>query len=86
MTSDDLTKNELPNRAGDSPIEVEVEAGKKYAWCSCGLSENQPFCDGKHKGSEFAPIVFEAQESGSMWLCACKKTKNKPACDGSHNR
>ena len=21
---------------------------KKYAWCACGESTNQPFCDGTH--------------------------------------
>lgn len=73
-------------RAGNAPIEVEVEAGKKYAWCSCGLSENQPFCDGKHKGTEFNPVVFKAEESGTKWLCACKQTKDSPDCDGSHNK
>jgi len=39
---------DLPKRAGDQPQKVTLEAGKKYAWCSCGLSENQPFCDGSH--------------------------------------
>lgn len=30
--------------------QVDLEAGKRVSWCSCGLSERQPFCDGKHKG------------------------------------
>ena len=30
---------------------------KKYAWCSCGKSDKQPFCDGSHKGTEFSPII-----------------------------
>lgn len=73
-------------RAGEGPIQVDVEAGKKYAWCSCGESSNQPFCDGKHKGTDFTPIVFEAEKTESLWLCACKQTKNEPDCDGSHNQ
>ena len=43
---------EKPIIAGKTPIGVELEAGKTYAWCSCGKSTNQPFCDGSHKGSE----------------------------------
>lgn len=28
----------------------EVKSQKKSAWiCMCGLSKNQPFCDGSHK-------------------------------------
>ena len=40
-------------RAGESPIGINVIEGKSYFWCSCGISSNQPFCDGSHKGTEF---------------------------------
>jgi len=30
------------------PYVQKAEAGKAYAWCACGRSENQPFCDGSH--------------------------------------
>ena len=33
------------------PIIRQSEA-KDYWWCSCGKSNNQPFCDGSHKGTE----------------------------------
>jgi len=72
-----------PTRAGDGPEMVELEGGKKYAWCACGKSQNQPYCDGSHKDTEFAPVVFEA-EGGKAALCMCKKTGNGPFCDGSH--
>ncbi len=62
----------------------ELEKGKRYAWCSCGKSDNQPWCNGAHKGSEFKPHVFEAEESKPTPICMCKKTKNPPYCDGSH--
>ena len=52
---------DLPKRAGDSPIKVTLEEGKRYSWCSCGLSENQPYCDGAHKGTDFAPVKFIAE-------------------------
>ena len=76
---------DLPKVADTCPKKVELEAGKKYAYCTCGLSDNQPFCDGKHKGSEFAPIVFEADETKEAYFCQCKKTANGPYCDGTHN-
>ena len=75
-----------PKCAGNSPIGVELEPGKKYAWCTCGLSVNQPFCDGKHKGTKFVPTVFEAGSEGTVYFCACKKTNDSYRCDGSHNR
>ena len=74
----------LPKRAGDGPIAIELEEGKKYAWCACGLSENQPLCDGGHKGTEMKPQVFTAETSETKYLCACKTTANSPFCDGSH--
>ena len=39
--------------AGSSPVLIDAEAGKNFAWCTCGLSDNQPFCNGAHKGSDF---------------------------------
>ena len=44
------------NRAGDSPIGIDVLEGKSYFWCTCGISSKQPFCDGSHKGTEFVPF------------------------------
>jgi CDGSH-type Zn-finger protein len=73
-----------PNRAADSPATVELEEGKTYAWCACGLSKNQPFCDGSHQATDITPKVFVAEKSGTQYLCRCKSTKNAPYCDGSH--
>lgn len=73
-----------PKIAQKAPYGVEVEAGKKYAWCSCGESGNQPFCDGSHKGSEFSPQIYEANKTGTVWMCGCKATGGSPMCDGSH--
>ena len=39
-----------------------VEEGKSYHWCACGLSKNQPFCDGSHKDTGLAPVSFELTE------------------------
>lgn len=71
--------------AGKSPIKVEMETGKKYAWCTCGESSNQPFCDGAHKGSGFTPVVCTAEENKTVHFCTCKQTSNPAGyCDGAH--
>lgn len=70
--------------AAKEPIAVELEAGKTYAWCSCGESKNQPFCDGSHSGSDFVPKVFKAEESKTAYMCQCKQTANPGFCDGAH--
>ncbi|XP_013379579.1 uncharacterized protein LOC106151048 isoform X1 [Lingula anatina] len=80
--------------ADNRPIKVTLEAGKKYAWCTCGLSHTQPMCDGSHKkldGSSFTkshmkfrPIRFEVEETKDYWLCQCKQSDNRPYCDGTH--
>lgn len=72
-----------PKIAGKAPMAKDLEAGK-YWWCACGESNNQPFCDGAHKGSDFKPVEFELTEKKQVWLCACKNTKTPPYCDGSH--
>ncbi|MCA8895831.1 MAG: CDGSH iron-sulfur domain-containing protein [Amphiplicatus sp.] len=75
-----------PVIAQRAPIPVEVEAGKTYFWCACGKSAAQPFCDGSHKGSDFSPMKWTADESKKVFFCACKHTQGRPLCDGSHNR
>lgn len=74
-----------PIPAQREPYAVTLEAGRKYAWCACGRSESQPFCDGSHKVTDIRPIVFTAEESGEAWLCGCKSSHGKPYCDGTHN-
>jgi len=66
------------------PMAVTLSAGDSKAWCACGLSSNQPYCNGAHAGSEFKPTVFSAEKDGEAWLCLCKHTKNPPYCDGTH--
>jgi CDGSH iron-sulfur domain-containing protein 3 len=73
-----------PVIAQPSPYGIDVEQGKTYAWCACGQSASQPFCDGSHKGGPFTPVIYKADRSGTLFFCGCKRTKNKPLCDGSH--
>lgn len=68
-----------------APFPVDVTAGQKLFWCSCGKSERQPFCDGSHQGSQFTPIPFEADADKTLYFCGCKHSKNGAFCDGSHN-
>ncbi|MCI4678468.1 CDGSH iron-sulfur domain-containing protein [Rhodoblastus acidophilus] len=75
-----------PVVAQKSPFPVEVEEGKTYFWCACGKSAKQPFCDGSHRGSAFAPIAYEAEKAGKVWFCGCKHSEKKPLCDGAHKR
>lgn len=73
-----------PVIAQKSPLPVEVEAGKDYWWCACGLSKSQPFCDGSHKGTGLAPMKYSVEKAGDYWLCDCKHSSKKPLCDGTH--
>jgi CDGSH-type Zn-finger protein len=78
-----MTKGKI---AQSSPVAIDVEAGKNYFWCTCGLSSRQPFCDGSHKDTEFKPMKWTAQEDGKKFFCACKQTENAPFCDGAHKK
>ena len=33
-------KGAFPMQAGYKPIRVELQKGKEYAWCACGLSKD----------------------------------------------
>ncbi|RNF25324.1 glutamate synthase domain protein [Trypanosoma conorhini] len=79
----------VPQKA---PYGVDVEEGKTYYWCTCGLSKNQPFCDGSHQTynaehkTTLKPMAFTAKKTEKAYLCGCKQTKNPPFCDGSHTK
>ncbi|NEQ71558.1 MAG: glutamate synthase, partial [Symploca sp. SIO2D2] len=72
--------------ADNKPAAVELTEGEEYYFCTCGKSANQPFCDGSHKGSGFAPKAFKAEETGTAYLCNCKQSANLPFCDGKHKQ
>lgn len=73
-----------PAVAQKGPYLVEVAAGKTYYWCACGLSRNQPFCDGSHKRTALEPLAYKATETATVELCGCKQTSTRPFCDGTH--
>ena len=70
--------------AGKTPQMEQLVVGKTYAWCACGKSSNQPWCDGSHQGSEFSPKIFTVDEDKAGAMCMCKQSDNAPFCDGSH--
>ncbi len=67
------------------PIVMEMKPGK-YAWCACGLSKNQPFCDGSHQKTEHSPIITEISETKKVAWCGCRQTQHPPFCDGNHTK
>ncbi|XP_007424971.1 CDGSH iron-sulfur domain-containing protein 3, mitochondrial isoform X2 [Python bivittatus] len=80
------TSSAKPVIAAKEPFPVDLQARKPYAWCACGHSQKQPFCDGTHKKNapEISPLRFTLEEAKKAWLCGCKYTKNPPYCDGTH--
>ena len=68
-----------------TPHFIDVIEGRTYAWCACGRSANQPFCDGSHAGSGAEPLRYTAPRSCRVVFCGCKASKRAPICDGSHN-
>ena len=79
-----MAENNLPKICARKPELMEMKEGT-YWWCSCGLSSTQPFCDGSHKGSSFAPVKHEVTKESKVAWCMCKNSKSGATCDGSHN-
>ncbi len=74
-----------PVIADKKPAVLELTAGT-YWWCSCGQSKKQPYCDGSHKGTGFAPLEFKLEVNKRVALCLCKHTAGAPYCDGAHKK
>lgn len=68
------------------PYNTYLQAGKVYSWCSCGLSQTNPSCDGSCNANitRCRPVTFNVSESGYYKLCNCKNSANAPFCNGTH--
>jgi len=75
----------VPHISQKSPFVQPSNAGT-FWWCACGKSARQPFCDGAHKGSGFAPVKVDLDEPKTVAWCGCKHSKNSAFCDGSHGK
>ena len=75
--------SDTPEIAAKSPVVLSLTPGTYY-WCTCGKSENQPWCDGSHKGTPFRPEAVKIEKEKNYAMCACKHSKSGPFCDGSH--
>ena len=65
---------------------VQDETPGTKAWCSCGHSATQPFCNGAHgrDNTGMRPVVVNLTEAKRVAWCGCKQTKTPPYCDGTH--
>ena len=80
-----MGRGQVPQAVLPSPFRIKLEVGKDYYYCACGLSKNQPFCDGSHKGSKFTPLKFTASKEDN-YLFQCRRSANLPYCDGTHQK
>ena len=62
-----------PYIAQKCPHSCYLEPGKEYKYCTCGLSDKQPFCDDSHIGTPFEPITFIAKSQKFSSICGCKR-------------
>ncbi|QQR69885.1 MAG: dienelactone hydrolase family protein [Alphaproteobacteria bacterium] len=81
-----MSEPSMPVIAGRKSLPSEVKAGQTYAWCSCGRSASQPFCDGSHMGTGFEPVIYTAAADGIVKFCTCKHSALGAVCDGAHKR
>jgi CDGSH-type Zn-finger protein len=75
-----MTEPTIPARG---PYVLDMQPGV-YAWCACGKSRKQPFCDGSHAGGPFVPVIEQITAPRRVAWCGCKRTRTKPFCDGAH--
>jgi hypothetical protein len=63
----------------------DVKVGDVKKWCTCGLSQKQPWCDGSHIGTPFTPLIWtvpgtlkDNKPQRLYSICMCKYTSSPP--------
>ncbi|VAX35415.1 Glutamate synthase [NADPH] large chain [hydrothermal vent metagenome] len=77
-------KKKFPH-AVNHPFVMEMKPGK-YAFCTCGESQKQPFCDGNHGETGMLPTIEVIEETKTIAWCGCKRSEKGSFCDGSHTK
>ena len=77
-------KKKFPH-AVNRPFVMEMKPGK-YAFCTCGESKKQPFCDGNHGETGMLPTIEVIEETKTIAWCGCKRSEKGSFCDGSHTK
>lgn len=69
----------------NKPLYVNETPGTKY-YCTCGESENKPYCDGSHdrKNTGKSPAEVTLDRPRRVTICDCGLTQTSPVCDGAH--
>lgn len=74
------------NSVSSKATALKLKKGQTYFFCTCGLTSNEPFCDGAHVGTEYRSLRYTANKNGKAKLCTCKASSCLPFCDGSHGK
>ena len=51
---------------GSCNIKDQLKPGDIKLWCTCGLSEKQPWCDRSHVGTGFKPLKWTVEKNQTM--------------------
>jgi len=51
------------DKGKEMPVTLDL-LPRTYLWCTCGMSKNQPFCDGSHAKTEFKPLLDSRIDTG----------------------
>ena len=74
---------EKPRIAGYRSKKMDMKPGI-YFYCTCGMSKNQPFCNGAHKNTRFKPTKVTIEKNEMIPWCLCKYSDKGHICDGKH--
>ena len=61
----------LVKRTHQGPLKLIIGGEEKY-FCRCGLSKNQPYCDGSHKATQTEDVgkLYWYDDAGQRHECA----------------